>query len=151
MTVRNVLLVLHVFGAILLIGPITVATSVFPRHALAALVDETELGAVRLTHRITSGYGLVSLVVPALGGALAGQSSLWGARWLQVAIVLHVGAMFVLLVVIVPCQRRIIASIGSGSCEQSDISADIKVLRSMGGVFSFLWLGVLILMVTKPW
>jgi MFS family permease len=151
MTIRNVLLVFHIFGAILLIGPITVATSIFPRHALAAVADVTERGAVRLAHRITSGYGLASLVVPALGGALAGQSNLWGARWLQVAIAVYVCALTVLLLVIVPHQRRVVVSINAGECKTTDIAADIKVLRSTSGIFSLLWLGVLILMVNKPW
>jgi hypothetical protein len=151
MSLRNVILVLHVFGAILLVGPVTVATSIFPRHALAALVDTTELGAVRVAHRITSGYGIASLVVPAMGGALAGQSNLWGARWLQVAIAIYVCAMTALLVVIVPRQRLIMGLLTNGATERNEIAVHVKVLRSSSGLFSLLWLAVLILMVTKPW
>ncbi len=151
MSVRNVFLVLHVFGAILLVGPVTVTTSIFPRHALAALVDATELGAVRVAHRITSGYGIASLVVPAMGGALAGQSHLWGARWLQVAIGLYACAMAVLLMVIVPRQRLVMERLTNGAKEPRDIAMEVKVLRSSSGVFSLLWLAVLILMLTKPW
>jgi uncharacterized membrane protein len=140
MSVRNVLLVLHVFGAILLVGPVTVATSILPRHALAALVDATELGAVRVAHRITSGYGIASLVVPAMGGALAGQSTLWGARWLQVAIANYVCAMTVLLIVIVPRQRLIMGRLAGGAAKPDDIAGDAKVPRSSSGMFSLLWL-----------
>ena len=151
MSVRTVLLVLHVFGAIVLIGPITVATSIFPRHALAAAVDTTELGAVRVAHRITNGYGMASLVVPAFGGALAGQSNLWGARWLQIAIGVFVCGMAILLIVIVPRQGRILGELENGISAVDVIATDVKVLRSSSGMYSLLWLGVLVLMVLKPW
>ncbi len=52
MSVRNVFLVLHVLAAIMLIGPITVAISIFPRHALAAADDATDL--VQCASRIES-------------------------------------------------------------------------------------------------
>ncbi len=91
---------------------------------------------------------------PALGGALAVQSSLWGARWLQVAIVIYLVAETVLLLVIVPSQRRIMGRregrLSDGPPIAADIPGDIKALRASIGIFSML-LVVLILMVTKPW
>ncbi len=155
---RNALLIVHVLGSILLVGPVTVASSVFPRRALAALGDATQLSAARDAHRTASGYGLASLIVPGVGGALAGYSNLWGATWLRVAVGVYVCATVLLLVVIVPRQRQVLthfnqldADCNDDARSSGDIRSDLSVLRMSTGVFSLLWVGVLVLMVTKPW
>jgi uncharacterized membrane protein len=153
MNVRTVLLVAHVFGAIMFVGPVTVAASIFPRHALAAVANASELPVAQAMHRIASGYGLVSLVVPAFGGAMAGRSNLWGATWLRVAVGLYACATALLLTLIVPRQGRVLERLGDGDdrADQADqVRADIGALRMLTGLFSMLWIAVLVLMVAKP-
>ena len=65
---NDVVLIAHVVAAILLLGPVTVAISMFPRLALAARDGEAgTVGAARTMHAITRTYGLFSLAVPLLG------------------------------------------------------------------------------------
>jgi uncharacterized membrane protein len=150
MNTRTVLLVAHVLGVAMFVGPTTVASSIFPRHALAALTNASELGTARAMHRISSGYGLVSLIVPAFGGALAGRSNLWGATWVQSAVGLYALAMVLLLAIIVPRQSRLLERLAEGASPDEAVRADVVALRMLTGIFSTLWIVVLVLMVAKP-
>ena len=148
LTSRNLLLTGHILSVVLFVGPVTVAASIFPRHALAARTDANELAAVRLTRRITRGYGTSSIAVPAIGLALAAEADLWSATWLQVSIGIAVVGWMVLLGVIVPRQGRVHADLEAGEDPNRE---DIAVLRASSGVFSLTWTAVLLLMVVKPW
>ena len=69
---ENFIVIIHVIAAIVLIGPVMIATSQFPKAAHAAHKgDELARGRAQSLHSITKGYGLWSLIVPLLGfGAL---------------------------------------------------------------------------------
>ncbi|CAA9563841.1 MAG: hypothetical protein AVDCRST_MAG73-3973 [uncultured Thermomicrobiales bacterium] len=59
LTERNIVLVAHIVAAVLFLGPVTVATSLFPRYARRG-----EWSVARALHRISRGYGLATLAIP---------------------------------------------------------------------------------------
>ncbi|MGV9573197.1 hypothetical protein ACWDRX_28640, partial [Streptomyces nigra] len=67
------LLTLHVLAAILAVGPVTVAASMFPPAArrVPAADGAVEVGTVRLLHRICRAYAAFGVSVPVLGLATA--------------------------------------------------------------------------------
>ncbi|MEY6563594.1 hypothetical protein AB8B12_01220, partial [Streptomyces sp. PGLac3x] len=75
---------LHVLAAILTIGPITVAASMFPRLARTAPTPETPT----LLHRICRSYAYVGAAVPILGIATGAALGVLSDAWLVVSIVL---------------------------------------------------------------
>lgn len=141
---RNLLLIAHVLAAILTIGPVTVAASAFPRHLLAA-TDGSTAAAVE-AHRVTRQYGATSLAVAAIGLALADQTGQLDQGWLQVALGLFVAGAVVLLAVVVPGQRAVLAAADEGVLGASALGR----LHATTGLYSLLWTGTLVLMVTKP-
>jgi len=81
--VTKVLLSLHVLAAIVAIGPVTVAASMFP-----AALRRGDRDAMRLLHRVCRVYALLGLAVPVLGLATAGSLGVLGDAWLIVSIAL---------------------------------------------------------------
>lgn len=144
MTGRNLLLIAHIASAMLFVGPVTVAASLFPR----AVSTHGELAAARRFHRITKTYGLCSLAVPAIGVALASTAGFWTATWLHVSIAIYGLGVALLLGSIVPLQRRLLAA---AEVDEASDTAAIGRLHGMSGAFSLSWAAVLVLMVVKPW
>lgn len=132
----KLLLSAHVLAAIVFIGPVTMAVSLFPRYAGQALVEasrrpvgagppamsdgEAPPGAVddhrssaepvtRLLHRISRVYSVLGLAVPVLGLALAIRMRVLGDVWLLASIVLTVMAAVLLAAVVLPAQHRAMA------------------------------------------
>ncbi|MET0705070.1 MAG: hypothetical protein ABWY93_35915, partial [Mycobacterium sp.] len=66
-----VLLSIHVVAAILAIGPIAVAASMFPRYVKAAAAPEGAQAAARVLHRVCQSYAVIGIAVPLLGIATA--------------------------------------------------------------------------------
>lgn len=142
LTERNVLLILHVATAIMFIGPVTVATSVFPRFS----TRET-LPVAREFYRISRGYGFGSLAVIALGLILAQRTDYLGQGWVNASLAIFILAYGLLLGFIVPRQRRLLAALDAGT----DVTpADLAPLRATSGVFGLAWVVILYLMVAKP-
>lgn len=140
---RTFLLVAHIAAAILFVGPATVATSLFPRYAVA------ETAAVaRALNRIGRVYGVSSLAVPAVGLALVGQGG-WdpGAPWIAASLAIFAAATALLLAVILPGQRRMLLALDAAG---PDPGSTRTVLRAASGVYGIAWVVVLILMVAKP-
>jgi len=81
--VTKVLLSLHVLAAIVAIGPVTVAASMFP-----AALRRGDRDAMRLLNRVCRVYALIGLAVPVLGLATAGSLGVLGDAWLIVSIAL---------------------------------------------------------------
>jgi hypothetical protein len=110
--VNKILLSLHVLAAILAIGPVAVAASMFPRYLrLAAepagdLGESTSLTVARALHRICRVYALAGVAVPFFGLALAGPLHVFGQAWVIVSIVLTAVAAGLLGAVVLPGQRR---------------------------------------------
>ncbi len=142
---QALLLSVHVVAGILFVGPIAVATSLFPRYApvVGASADaERSAGTARLLHRITRVYGVLALVVPIVGLALAGVQGRMSEVWIITAVALTAVAGVLLVVQIAPRQAQALATPGG--------VAELRVLGMVTGVFNLLWVVVVVLMVVHP-
>ncbi|MHA7663762.1 hypothetical protein [Mycolicibacterium sp. HS_4_1] len=142
---QALLLSVHVVAGILFVGPIAVATSLFPRYApvVGASADtERSAGIARLLHRITRVYGVLALVVPIVGLALAGVQRRMSEVWIIAAIALTAVAGILLVVQIAPRQAQALATPGG--------VAELRALGMVTGVFNLLWVVVAVLMVVHP-
>ncbi|MDH6110313.1 preprotein translocase subunit SecG [Kitasatospora sp. MAP12-15] len=147
------LLSLHVLVAILAIGPVTVAASMFPRKAEAALADggAEAVASVRLLHRITQVYALLGIAVPVLGVGLAQVMGIMGQAWLIVSIALTALAALVLLILVLPRQEAVVAALaGEEGADSASALGGLKLLTMSTGVFSLLWAAVTVMMVIRP-
>ncbi|MFI1414942.1 protease [Streptomyces sp. NPDC020707] len=163
------LLVLHVLVAIVAVGPVTVAASMFPPSARRALADPDNPRAtetVRLLHRICRVYASLGIAVPVLGMATALSMGVLYDTWLIVSMVLTGIAAAVLLALVLPRQEEIIEAVGAGAGEAAgtsgaaagtSASAAVAVdprltvrLAMFTGIFNLLWATVTILMIVRP-
>ena len=75
---NSVIILLHILTAILFLGPITVAVSTFHVQALKAHEGDPDArGSAKMLHRVTSTYGMLSLIVPLLGFAIMFTGDYW--------------------------------------------------------------------------
>ncbi|MEV6630396.1 hypothetical protein AB0M54_06565 [Actinoplanes sp. NPDC051470] len=125
----KVLLSIHVLAAIIAIGPVTVAASMFP--AVARRGDEP---ALRLLHRICRVYAMIGILVPVFGLATASSLGVLGDAWLLTSIGLTVVAGSLLGLVILPRQAR----------------RETARLGMVTGIFNLLWAVVVVLMIVRP-
>jgi hypothetical protein len=135
--VSKVLLSIHVLAAILAVGPVTVAASMFP-----AVARRGDGAALRLLHRICAVYAVFGLAVPVFGLATAVSLGVLGDAWLLTSIALTAVAAVLLGLVILPRQRRFV-----------DGAADVGAAGRLGmvtGVFNLLWAVVVVLMIVRP-
>lgn len=151
--VNTVLLILHVLTAVLFLGPVTVATSTFHSHALKVReggADATHAaGAAKLMHKITSVYGILSLLVPMLGVAImfTDMGLYFRDGRYHLSIGLAVIAWALLFFVIIPKQRNMMGALGLKDEFEEDQQAyvinDWKKAKSQlsmaGGIFALLW------------
>lgn len=152
----SLLVFLHVAAAILFIGPVMYAVSVFPGAALKAADGDTGSGGIaRGTHRITQIYGYLSLLVPLFGVTLMFSDwSRYGSYWpFHVAIALSVIAWVILLGFVLPKQQKVAGAIGllpPGEEAPEDKQVDVPKAKSqlaiLGGIFNVLWIATLVLM-----
>ena len=68
------LLALHVIAAILAIGPVAVAASMFPAMARRALAAPEHRAPLAVLHRICNVYAVLGVAVPVFGLATAASS-----------------------------------------------------------------------------
>jgi uncharacterized membrane protein len=132
--VTKLLLSIHVLAAIITIGPVTVAASMFPaatRRALAEPADQRGVAVLRNLHRICRVYAALGVVVPVFGLATAGSLGVLTDPWLIISIVLTAAAAAVLAFLVLPGQAAILdgesasasASTHSGSAERQSQTA----------------------------
>ncbi|SEF88310.1 hypothetical protein SAMN05444920_101921 [Nonomuraea solani] len=133
------LLSVHVLGAIVFVGGPAVATSLFPKYALA---DERGRPVAVAMHRITRGYSLFGLVVPVAGMTLASVQGRMGEIWVIVSMVLTLAAGLLLALRIYPRQRDVLAAPGD--------PAKLKGLSMLAGFYNLLWAAVVVLMIVRP-
>ena len=126
-----ILLSTHVIVAILAVGPIAVAASIFPRYA-------TESGAGQVLHRICVTYAAIGVAVPLLGIATAVSMGVLTQVWVLVSIALTAIAAVVLIAAILPAQRAALAG------------GDVGRLAMTTGIFNLLWVVVTVLMIVRP-
>jgi hypothetical protein len=134
--VSKLFLSLHVLAAIVAIGPVTVAASMFPR----AVRDN---GNPELLHRICRVYALIGISVPVFGFATAGvmgteSTSLFNQPFMTVSIALTTAAAFVLALKILPGQEKALET------------RNLKHLAVYTGIFNLLWAAVTVLMILRP-
>lgn len=109
----ELLLSVHVLAAILAVGSITVAASMFPRYALQACGDGGEdgrsTGIAALLHRICRAYAFAGLAVPVFGIATGAQLGVLTDAWLIASLLLTTIAAALLALAILPGQQRLLA------------------------------------------
>lgn len=145
---EELLLSTHVLAGILFVGPVAVSTSLFPRFA--PVIGESDaahrpgrsVAVARVLHRVTRVYGLLALVVPAVGLVLAAVQGRMGEIWITVAMVLTAVAGGLLALRIAPGQRDAIESPDGGS--------RLRGLAMWAGVFNLVWAAVVVLMIARP-
>jgi Predicted integral membrane protein (DUF2269) len=154
--VTKLLLSAHVLAAIIAVGPVTVAASMFPpatRRALSAPGDARVLSSVRLLHRICRVYAVVALAVPIFGFATASSMGLLGNAWLIISIILTALAAITLGVLVLPGQTAILATVEAAEPADDASHAAAPALARLGmvtGVFNLLWATVTVLMIVRP-
>ncbi|CQR59933.1 membrane protein [Streptomyces leeuwenhoekii] len=155
------LLTLHVLAAIIAVGPVTVAASMFPpavrRAALAggprtdgedgAQTAAAAVGTVRLLHRICRVYAGLGVAVPLLGFATASAMGVLGDGWLIASIVLTAVAAGVLAAFVLPRQEELVEQL----TERQPVERPLTVRLAMfTGIFNLLWATVTVLMIVRP-
>lgn len=133
------LLALHVIAAIIAIGPVTVAASMFP-----AAVRANDAARLGLLGRICRVYAVVGVTVPVFGFATAADLHVLGSPWLVASIALTALAAVLLGAVILPAQNRIQAA--ADAVERKTVSR----LAMCTGLFNLLWASVTVLMILRP-
>ncbi|MFE3590464.1 DUF2269 family protein [Streptomyces niveus] len=153
----KLLLSIHVLASILVVGPIAVAASMFPRYARrTAGEDGHSAGATVLLHRICSGYAIVGVAVPVFGIATGAQLGVLTDAWLLTSIVLTTIAAAILALAILPGQESMIESAaaaaadGTGTGDGADTKRAAARLAGLTGVFNLLWAVVVVLMIVRP-
>ncbi|MEU7037752.1 hypothetical protein ABZ958_29265 [Streptomyces sp. NPDC046237] len=141
----KLLLSIHVLAAILVVGPITVAASLFPRYARQAS------SVAALLHRICRGYAVAGIAVPVFGLATAVQLGVLTDVWLLTSLVLTAIAAAVLILAILPGQRRMLdGAFAAGSADDGTARATAARLAMLTGIFNVLWAVVVVLMIVRP-
>ncbi|MGW7606306.1 hypothetical protein ACWGKW_03295 [Streptomyces sp. NPDC054766] len=164
------LLAVHVIAAIVAIGPVTVAASMFPpaaRKMLEAPDDAGALATTRLLHRICQVYAVAGVVVPVFGFATASDMGVLGDTWLIVSIALTALAAVVLAALVLPRQSAILegplqagavregalqagaVQMGAAPERAVDRTATVR-LAMFTGIFNLLWATVTVLMIIRP-
>ncbi|MEV4995457.1 DUF2269 family protein [Streptomyces niveus] len=153
----KLLLSIHVLASILVVGPIAVAASMFPRYARQTPgEDGHSAGATVLLHRICSGYAIVGVAVPVFGIATGAQLGVLTDAWLLTSIVLTTIAAAILALAILPGQESMIESAAAAAADRTGTGdgADTKRaaarLAGLTGVFNLLWAVVVVLMIVRP-
>lgn len=160
------LLSVHVLAAILAVGSITVAASMFPRYALRALGVDGEPddgdrapGIAALLHRVCRAYAVAGLAVPVFGIATAAQLGVLTDAWLLASLLLTTLAAGLLALAILPGQRSLLdmadvadpAEPGDGRRPAPDTARPTAArLTMLTGIFNVLWATVTVLMIVRP-
>lgn len=147
--VGKFLLSVHVVAAIIFIGPVTVAVSLFPRYARAALAGDGNAVAT-LLHRISRVYAVLGLSVPVFGFAVALKLGVLTDAWLLTSIALTAAAGALLAFVVLPGQQRVMAALAPGGPDAAPRVGTPARLAMPSGVFAVLWVVVVVLMIVRP-
>ncbi|MER6139225.1 hypothetical protein ABT174_04075 [Streptomyces sparsogenes] len=169
----KLLLSVHVLAAILAIGPIAVAASLFPRFARdaghdrpptdgrtptddrtptdgQAPADRRSPAIAAFLHRICRGYAVVGLAVPVFGLATGAQLGVLTDAWLLTSIALTAIAAALLILAVLPGQRRLLTSPDGTTVPTEDTRAAASRLAMATGTFNLLWAIVVVLMIVRP-
>ena len=157
------LLSLHVLAAIIAVGPVAVAASMFPRVLRRVHEDPGASAAshqLHLLHRVCRVYAAIGIAVPVFGFATASNLGVLGSAWLITAIALTAVAAAVLALVILPGQQVALAEVSglrelpvSDNEDAAGVARAAKTtarLAAATGVFNLLWAAVTVLMIVRP-
>ncbi|MFE0776668.1 hypothetical protein [Streptomyces sp. NPDC058861] len=154
---NKLFLSLHVLAAIITVGPVTVAASMFPatlRRALGHAGAGAGVGDARTTlrtlHRICRVYAGIGTAVPLFGFVTASGLGVLGDAWLITSILLTALAACVLALFILPGQDRALAEVAGLPTASAPTSPQPGRLAMLTGVFNLLWATVTVLMVVRP-
>lgn len=161
---KVLLLSVHVVAAIVLVGPITVAASLFPRYArFGAAADPATAAAGRAVaeamHRISRGYAVPALAVPVFGIGVAAALGVLGEMWVLVSMALTVAAGALLAAGIVPAQRHILDAVATAATDEHPSGSTVvgnrvleqsRRLAMTTGGFALVWVVVVVLMILRP-
>lgn len=151
--VTKLLLSLHVLAAIVAVGPVTVAASMFPPAARRAAPAEgdgpvaTALTTVALLHRICRVYARLGIAVPVLGLATALAMGVLDDGWLVTSVGLTAAAAGVLLAFVLPRQEELVEQLGGSRPVDRQSTVQLAMFT---GVFNLLWATVTVLMIVRP-
>ena len=153
------LLAVHVLAAILAIGPVAVAASMFPAAAQRSQTrpaDVRTVATAEVLNRICRVYAVVGIVVPVFGFAVASMLHVLGSVWLIISIALTAIAAAMLALLVLPGQGKALAELTAGT-ETAGASVDSvpdrRGLARLGmytGIFNLLWAAVTVLMIVRP-
>ena len=144
------LLSVHVLAAILTIGPVAIAASMFPPAARRAVQEGAGgVTAIRVLHRICRVYAAIGVIVPAFGLATARSLGVLGDAWLLTSIALTAVAAAMLIALILPRQDAILATLTDHERPAMDARLAAR-LGMMTGIFNLIWAVVVVLMIVRP-
>ncbi|MFD8001738.1 DUF2269 family protein [Streptomyces mirabilis] len=153
----KLLLSIHVLAAILLIGPVTIAASLFPRFARQALAagpeQQSAEGSVRLLHRICRVYAVAGISVPAFGIGTAEVMGVMGSAWLIASMALTAVAAVLLGIAVLGTQDDVVTQLDEpqqDSTATESLIARLPRLSMITGLFALAWLIVVVLMIVRP-
>ncbi|PPS73761.1 hypothetical protein [Streptomyces sp. MH60] len=155
------LLSLHVLAAIVAVGPVTVAASMFPAAARRVPVDVPvgggggdgggadagDVRTVRLLHRICRVYAGLGIAVPVLGFATAASMGVLQDAWLITSVTLTAVAAGLLAAFVLPRQEELLQQLADGQPVERARTARLAMFT---GLFNLLWATVTILMIVRP-
>ena len=156
------LLALHVIAAILAVGPVSVAASMFPATARRAASEPTRRTHLTLLHRICTVYAVIGVTVPVFGFATAASLHVLGSPWLVASMALTAAAALVLAAVILPAQQRLLTDRATDADPDTDPGTTATAtattpdralygrLAAYTGTFNLLWATVTVLMILRP-
>lgn len=120
----KLLLSIHVLAAIVAIGPVTVAASMFPAATRRAPADSRGAAVLRNLHRICRVYAALGVLVPAFGLATASSLGVLTDAWLITSIALTALAAGVLALLILPGQAAVLAGLPAHPDRRADRAPD---------------------------
>ncbi|MDQ0408101.1 hypothetical protein OIE75_37885 [Streptomyces sp. NBC_01723] len=155
----KILLSLHVLAAIIAVGPVTVAASMYPaavRKVPVALpagagageaAGPGDVSTVRLLHRICRVYAGLGIAVPVLGLATAAAMGVLGDAWLIASITLTAAAAGLLIAFVLPRQEELLEELADRRPVEHARTARLAMFT---GLFNLLWATVTVLMIVRP-
>jgi uncharacterized membrane protein len=141
----TVLNILHVVGAVFIVGPM----AILPMTAMRS-VRAGQAAQVNTLAKSTFVFSLLSLLVVIFGFGVMGMSDpkyhlSIATTWIWLSIVLYVIALGLSLFLVVPTMRRASADITAGGATKS-----YSAIAAGSGIASLCLLAVVVLMVWKP-
>jgi uncharacterized membrane protein len=145
-----VLLSIHVLAAIVFIGPVTVAASMFPPRARAALGAGGPDPVLETLHRITRVYAVAGIAVPVFGIATGASMGVLDETWLVVSMLLTAVAAVLLAGAVLPGQSAVLAGLSGDGAARSRVARLPGQLSMVTGLFALTWSVVVVLMIARP-